>query len=376
MKKVFVWREGVIRSLPLWTAAAIAALLFSGCAGLNSELKPTLSEYYEPIIMPSARSESAKITDADEATLTRQGYYMVGKLATRLLYSTDQDLLVNDFLHLASQHGGDLVRAAKVESFYDIHYSGGGEIWVNRLSTSDPMKDNRPGAWRERGEVKTTTLWGVSMTSTVWRYDPQRKDWTTLSDPEILVHAAQFGQIELVNFLLKKGMPTDTLHKSKIGPDADTTALYQAALNGHTTLVKILLEHGANANAGLFVPLRGAVKACDPNIVDLLIARGANGNWVEPYGNKESLLIFMQLNKCYDVSIMKMLVKAGAKVNYAEKDGVTALHCAVRLGEEKAVNALLELGADKNMKKRNGFTACDMATGSESREIRQLLQCK
>jgi hypothetical protein len=314
MKKIFVRREGVIRSLQFWTAAAIAALLFGGCAGVKPET-PKLSEYYEPIIMLSARSESAKITDADEATLTRQGYYMVGKLTTKFLYSKDRDILVHDFLYKASQYGGDVVQAAKVEDFYDIQYSGGGEHYVNRLSTSDPFKGNRPGIWKEQGEVTTHTYWGISITSTVWRYDPQRKDWMQLSDPEILVHAAHFGQIELVKFLLKKGIPVDTVNKLKIGWETDRTALYQAALNRDTTLVKILLDYGANVNAGFYVPLRAAVKACDANIVALLIARGANGNWVEPDGNKESLLIRQVESECHDVSIIKMLVKAGAKVN-------------------------------------------------------------
>jgi len=383
MKKIFVWREGVIRSLPFWTAAAIAALLFSGCAGVKPN--PEFSEYYEPIIMLSARSQSAKITDADEATLRLQGYYMVGELTTKLHYSTDRDILMHDFLHKASQHGGDVVQAAKVENITDDITSGGGERWVNRYTAAPRMggKEYRTGAWKEKTEPTTRTYKGISITSTVWRYDPQRRDWMKLSDPEILVRAAQFGQIELVRFLLEKGIPVDTVNKSKIrGWHQKTTALYQAALNKHTTLVKILLDHGANVNAGEYVPLRGAVKGCDAKIVALLIARGANGNWVEPDDDKRSLLMM----SCYDVSIIKMLVNAGAKVNYADKDGRTVLH---RVASDssgycgpsfvipiplEAVKTLLELGADKNVKDRFGKTACNLARYS-SRDIRSLL-CK
>jgi ankyrin repeat protein len=79
------------------------------------------------------------------------------------------------------------------------------------------------------------------------------------------------------------------------------------------------------------------------------------------------------------------VLKAGANVHATDKNGVTALHHAVRFRSPAAVKTLIEYGADVNQAcRRNGSTPLHRATtqtgapgtagkGTAAREIIQLL---
>lgn len=55
--------------------------------------------------------------------------------------------------------------------------------------------------------------------------------------------ACHFGQVNMVEFLLRYGALVDAVTKMGYTP------LHQAAQQGHGIIVKILLEHGASPNA-------------------------------------------------------------------------------------------------------------------------------
>ncbi|WP_353273965.1 ankyrin repeat domain-containing protein [Wolbachia endosymbiont (group A) of Ennomos erosarius] len=104
------------------------------------------------------------------------------------------------------------------------------------------------------------------------------------------------------------------------------TLLYLAAKRGHTKIVKILIEKGANVNVigkGGLTPLYWAVQEGRTEIVKILIAKGA-------------------------------------KVDAAGKDGFTPLHWAVQKGRAEMVKILIENGADHLIKDVYGCTPMDI----------------
>lgn len=63
----------------------------------------------------------------------------------------------------------------------------------------------------------------------------------------------------------------------------------------------------------------------------------------------------------------------GAKPNTLNLNGATALIYAATFGQTELAKALLEKGADKNIKDRMGKTALDYANIQEIEEMIQLL---
>ncbi|KAL9642532.1 hypothetical protein ABK040_011099 [Willaertia magna] len=74
--------------------------------------------------------------------------------------------------------------------------------------------------------------------SLIQRYGKQYVDSTDDFGWTPLLTAAQFGRVEVVNYLLEQG--ADINQVNKFG-----NALFIAALEGHEDVVKILLKHGA-----------------------------------------------------------------------------------------------------------------------------------
>ena len=68
---------------------------------------------------------------------------------------------------------------------------------------------------------------------------------------------------------------------------------------------------------------------------------------------------------------LQMLIDAGANVNLADKNGVTPLMFAASKGLTEDVKALIHAGADVNVRLSDGRTALDVA---QSDEVKALLR--
>ena len=91
-------------------------------------------------------------------------------------------------------------------------------------------------------------------------------------------------------------------------------------------------------------------------IVDLLIQHGANVN--DTLENGYSMLMYAASFGSYDV--LACLLKHGANVKQTRKiDGMTPLMFAAFNGQPEKVKLLLDSGADKKVKDKNGKTALE-----------------
>ncbi len=103
------------------------------------------------------------------------------------------------------------------------------------------------------------------------------------------------------------------------------TPLHYACEYGHSDVVRLLLEHGANmslSDDNDWTPLDRACEQGFPNIVRLLLDHGA-------------------------------------EVNDWDEGGRTPLHVACLYGRSDVVRLLLEKGADVNAKSMTGWSALD-----------------
>jgi ankyrin repeat protein len=151
--------------------------------------------------------------------------------------------------------------------------------------------------------------------------------------------------LDIVRMLLEKGAnPNMQLFyrpaKARGGPlSRGTTPLIMAASNGDSEVMALLLEYGARADlpqADLQTPVSALAGA---------------------RGNQDRLL-----------EGLKLLVDAGVDLNVMAVPhhlqrafGGTPLHYAVRAGNDRVVEALIEAGADINGKDIDGLTALDYA---------------
>ena len=196
--------------------------------------------------------------------------------------------------------------------------------------------------------------------------------------------AAEFGSLEFVQFLLKldpylatmvstlAGLPLHSAaRKGKVdcvsalitpenlnseGPQG-RTPLIEAAINGHFSVVKFLIERGANVNKvdadGGSALLAAAGDGHLP-IVDYLIEHGADINQTDKWN--WGLLINLLMKG--HVAAADSLLRRGVDVNVITALGVTPLLVAARLNCTRVASRLLDLGADfKHRWKKNGQTA-------------------
>ena len=228
---------------------------------------------------------------------------------------------------------------------------------------------------------------------------------TAEADGATALHWASYrDDLESADLLIRAGARVNAVN------DLGATPLWTASLNGSVTMVRRLLEAGADPNLALLrgeTPLMVAARTGSPEVVEQLLARGARVNtgaargqnalmwavaqkhasvvkvllargadinartevWsqimaVPPHGLPEynrsikhggdSALMFAA--RVGDLNSARVLVEAGANVNDADAEGISAMVLAAHSGFADVVEFLLDKGADANSSAA-GFTA-------------------
>lgn len=146
---------------------------------------------------------------------------------------------------------------------------------------------------------------------------------------------------------------------------APASEVADAAMKGNKDALRSLLQRKADVNARQIdgtTALHWAVRADDLETTDLLIRAGANVSAANREGATPLLLASINGN----AAMLEKLIKAGVNPNAPlTKDGDTALMMAARTGKTDAIKVLLDLGANVNAKESWGETTALMWAVSE-----------
>src|SRR5690349_15546295 len=122
-------------------------------------------------------------------------------------------------------------------------------------------------------------------------------------------------------------------------------------------------ETKATAKAGVAAPQVDIHTAVVTDNLDALkqhIAAGSNINERDPFGGSSPLISAAVFGK---TEAAKILIDAGADINFQNNDGSTALHTSAFFCRPEIVKALLKKGADKSLKNKFGATAYESIAG-------------
>ncbi|XP_056168520.1 uncharacterized protein LOC115690822 [Syzygium oleosum] len=145
-------------------------------------------------------------------------------------------------------------------------------------------------------------------------------------------NSVTFGNIEMMNFLLSKGVNIDCQSSSG-------SPLFYSAGCAQLDAAKFLLEHHANPNAE-------TVDRLTPLLASVTIK---------------------------SLECLKLLIQWGAKVNVTFPGGGTPLHVAAFMGKPDIISCLLEAGADPNVRDENGKPPIQLAAQKGNRAAVEIL---
>lgn len=147
--------------------------------------------------------------------------------------------------------------------------------------------------------------------------------------------AAEKGQESKLVKLIEEEAEID------LGDDMEKTALHYAATNGHFNVARILLEHGADANAqdeNGSTPLL-LLRRNHETLISLLIKFGADINAC----NFEGKSICHIAAEKHSIEFMQTIIANKCNLNLADKKGITPIIAAAKAKNYQLVEFLLSL---------------------------------
>ncbi|MBI3789780.1 MAG: ankyrin repeat domain-containing protein [Gemmatimonadetes bacterium] len=180
------------------------------------------------------------------------------------------------------------------------------------------------------------------------------------------------GNVALARLLLERGAkPTDG------------ESLYHAAQHGHEACLALLVAFGADVHRGPArhgnTPLHFLVAHTPGNRITETALRGMQ--WLLEHGADPNVPSYAGRQKQpqagetplhraaavgHDIAVLRALVDAGADVNLRRDDGATAYQLAVRAGRSDVAAFLAEAGADPSLRPADRLLAACMAGDAEA----------
>uniref|UniRef100_A0A0L8FQU1 Uncharacterized protein n=1 Tax=Octopus bimaculoides TaxID=37653 RepID=A0A0L8FQU1_OCTBM len=221
-----------------------------------------------------------------------------------------------------------------------------------------------------------------------------------ISNNEKLLQASRNGDIDAVKLLIAElndgKIELDLNCKGMRRSNRGWSPLHLSAYFGHTAVVKLLLEAGANfdiQNDMGDTPLHRAAYTSREDVVMLLLSHGANISTVNTEGHTPKSLASAQVKHLLEASeksdsrrlvnefmssslhgqiddIKGILNQNNAPdINSVDKFGNTALHLAALRNHKQVAILLLQYGIDTSLKNNNGQRAVDLTTSPNMKHL-------
>lgn len=247
-------------------------------------------------------------------------------------------------------------------------------------------------------EWQHTYMTNQSQAAITFDYQVSQSEKSEVS-AKALRDAAEKGDLNKTEALLNAGIYVDEPCWNENGG----TALTAAALEGKAEVVRLLLKRGANPNVlrGSLTPLMLIALYRDTNLetVRALIEGGTDLEIRDMHGETALILASRQGRTEFvrelinfgvnihsssssskttplmaaagagQVSTVKVLLNAGARVNDLQSSGYSALMFASIRGNIEVVKLLIQAGADLSSKNADGNTALSLAKQAGHKEI-------
>ena len=184
-----------------------------------------------------------------------------------------------------------------------------------------------------------------------------------------LVTAVLEGDLENVKARVMMRVKINVRDKSRDG----MSPLHAAVETGNIEIAAFLLDHGAKTNIRDFekrTPLMMMDSDGSAEMFDLLLRYGAKINLVDKEKNN---ILHHAAENGVPAELMRRLATYGLNLNAINKEGKTALMIAAENGYVDSAKALIESGADVNIRTRDGRTALSMISDSDA-NTRALLE--
>lgn len=228
-------------------------------------------------------------------------------------------------------------------------------------------------------------------------------DAAASGDPEEDCMAAKLiahvkgGKTRSINALLDAGASVDgCLEPDHAELDHAHPPLVSAAIDGNSNVVDLLIGRGANVNARGRLqricslnnqeptltrvegarPLHAAVAGRNLHVVRSLLRNGADPNTPDDNGDTPLLFVAALSMATFRsaVEVARELIKSGADVGFAGKDGRSPLLVAVTQGNVQIVKELMMAGGDPCATSEDGaFALLEAARQGSTEEVRLLL---
>ena len=175
-----------------------------------------------------------------------------------------------------------------------------------------------------------------------------------------LIRAVEVSDVEKVKTLIQQGTPARST----------SAALLVASWNGDVDLVRLLLAHGASANAKdkAGTALMRAARMGNSSVVDLLLGAGANPN----FRNDNGTALYLAAEEGH-ADVVQELLRSGADVNAGHRFGGSPLVAAADQGHLSIVKILLAAGADPHATDSSNENALFRATVFSHTNVIQFL---
>jgi len=192
----------------------------------------------------------------------------------------------------------------------------------------------------------------------------------------VMAWAADNGHIDIVKILIAKGVDVNARDRDGRG----NSALICAVWSVDVPMVRLLIKNGADANVGNsnWTPLMTAAWAMGTSnrtkrdvltILKLLLAKGAKVNARDSAG-QTALTLAAAVG---DVASLRVLLRAGAYIHTRDKKGNGALMGAIQHHRPDTIKFLLKQGINANARNKEGTSVLAYAEECEAAEIVQLL---